>query len=250
MNAATSAAAAEKSLPLKSAVETEISNFVEQESPKRPAQIENDAERIRSSVARLTSNSIAELEGLTSELQELQEFLKSEVERVQREIENALAGIKIIIETIAPWKNTAELASASKERPRCSWGPGGKYCFGVPAIREDGNFNTWGSTMTPRSIPIQSPAGKRLARPGIRDAMFPLSALAGRGKNAPAGSLGAWRRKPPERLPRAARGRLPKVANIAKVAMLLRWPPSVFRGHLRGAPIPSHRQIRLWPALS
>jgi len=99
MNAPTSATAAEQS-------ETEISNFIEQDSPKRPAQIETDAERIRSSVARLTSNSIDELEGLTSELHALQEFLKSEVERVQVEIESALNGIKIIIETIAPWKST------------------------------------------------------------------------------------------------------------------------------------------------
>jgi hypothetical protein len=37
----------------------------------------------------------------------LQKFLKSEVERVQGEIESALAGIKIIVDTIAPWKNTA-----------------------------------------------------------------------------------------------------------------------------------------------
>ena len=101
MNAPTSAIAGEKS-------ETGITNFIEQGSPKRPAQIETDAERIRSSVARLTSNSIDELEGLTSELQALQEFLKSEVDRVQGEIKSALDGIKIIIETIAPWKDTAD----------------------------------------------------------------------------------------------------------------------------------------------
>jgi hypothetical protein len=41
-----------------------------------------------------------------SELQKLQEFLNSEVEKVQREIESALAGITIIVETIAPWKST------------------------------------------------------------------------------------------------------------------------------------------------
>jgi hypothetical protein len=87
-------------------VEAEISKLVEQKIPKRPSQIESDAERIRSSVSRLTSSSIDGLEGLTSELQELQGFLKSEVERVQGEIESALAGIKIIIETIAPWKST------------------------------------------------------------------------------------------------------------------------------------------------
>ena len=107
MNAPTSATVAEKS-------ETEISNSIEQESPKRATQIETDAERIRSSVARLTSNSIDELEGLTSELQALQEFLRSEVDRVQREIESALDGIKIIIETIAPWKSTVDSLAPSK----------------------------------------------------------------------------------------------------------------------------------------
>ena len=56
-----------------------------------------------SSVLRLTSNSIDGLEVLSSELRQLHTFLKSEVERVQSEIESALAGIKIIIETIAPW---------------------------------------------------------------------------------------------------------------------------------------------------
>jgi hypothetical protein len=107
MNAPTSSAAADKSLPVDSQVETEISKIVEKNIANRPPQIETDAERIRSSVARLTSNSIDGLEGLTSELQELQNFLKSEVERVQGDIESALAGIKIIVETIAPWKSTA-----------------------------------------------------------------------------------------------------------------------------------------------
>lgn len=65
-----------------------------------------DVDRIRSSVARLTSNSIEGLEGLSTELQALQRFLNSEVERVQGEIESALAGIKIIVDTIAPWKST------------------------------------------------------------------------------------------------------------------------------------------------
>jgi len=108
MSAPTSATAADKS-------ETEIRNFIEQVSPKRSDQIETDANRIRSSVARLTSNSIEELEGLTSELQALQEFLKSEVNRVQREIQSGLDGINIIIETIAPWKNTMDSLAATKD---------------------------------------------------------------------------------------------------------------------------------------
>jgi hypothetical protein len=114
MNAPTSSAAADKSLPVDS--EVEISKLVEQNIAKRPPQIETDAERIKSSVARLTSNSIDGLEGLTSELEELQKFLKSEVERVQGEIESALAGIKIIIDTIAPWKSTVSPAAPTSAR--------------------------------------------------------------------------------------------------------------------------------------
>ena len=68
-----------------------------------------------SSVVRLTSKSIDGLEVLSSELRQLQTFLKSEVERVQSEIESALAGIKIIIETIAPWVVGAVLAGANIE---------------------------------------------------------------------------------------------------------------------------------------
>jgi methyl-accepting chemotaxis protein len=87
-------------------VEAEISKLVE-EIPKSAPKIENDIERIRSSVTQLASHSIDGLEGLTSELQELQKFLKSEVERVESEIESALGGIKIIIEAIAPWRNSS-----------------------------------------------------------------------------------------------------------------------------------------------
>ena len=85
--------------------ETEIGDLTEQDSPKLPSQLEHRAERIRSSVARLTSSSVNELEGLTLELNALQEFLKSETDRVQREVESALAGLRIIIETISPWKS-------------------------------------------------------------------------------------------------------------------------------------------------
>jgi tRNA(Ser,Leu) C12 N-acetylase TAN1 len=87
---------------------TEKSLSVESAKPAQTAhtKIEFDAERIRSSVARLASNSIDDLEKLTSELQQLQEFLKSETERVQDQIGDILAGIGIIMETIAPWKTT------------------------------------------------------------------------------------------------------------------------------------------------
>ena len=78
-----------------------------EESSKPLTQIEEKATRIRSSIVRLTSTSIDGLEGLTSELQELQQFLKSETERVQNEIESVLTGISIIVDSIAPWKRLA-----------------------------------------------------------------------------------------------------------------------------------------------
>jgi len=97
MDTPTSAAPDEKTPP------TQVSN--EKSKPSGPPEI--SAERIKSSVARLTSNSIDELQGLVSELQTMQEFLKSEVDNVQRQIDSALAGINIIVETIGPWKSLA-----------------------------------------------------------------------------------------------------------------------------------------------
>jgi hypothetical protein len=125
MNTPTSSTAVEKPL---SDMEAEISTLVEQSVPKHPSQIESEVERIRSSLGRLTSNSIEGLQGLTSELQELQRFLNAEVERVEGEIKSALAGIKIIMETIAPFKNssvsTSPMTNARVVRPA---GFGSKY---------------------------------------------------------------------------------------------------------------------------
>jgi hypothetical protein len=122
MNAPTAdATTAQKLLSAQSDADTEINNLVEQETPNSLTQIdqrskqkiETDAERILSSIARLTSTSIGELEGLTSELQKLDEFLKSETGRVQREIESVLAGIKIIVEAITPWRRPSPPSSGA-----------------------------------------------------------------------------------------------------------------------------------------
>jgi hypothetical protein len=119
MSARTAAATVEKLLPLEPNIEAEINSLIEQQIPNRiqvekqppkRIQIEDDAERCRSFVARITSNSIDEVgelaSELTSALQNLQEYLKAEGERVQREIvdyahlnHTALAAIKTIIET-------------------------------------------------------------------------------------------------------------------------------------------------------
>jgi Fe-S cluster assembly scaffold protein SufB len=78
------------------------------------AQIDNDNELTKSSLARLTSNSINTLDELISEIQQMREFLKSESERVQHELGSyvqlsqrvALAASKIKADTIQPWKGT------------------------------------------------------------------------------------------------------------------------------------------------
>ena len=75
--------------------------------PPRP-QPGHDIERTKSSVARLTSSSMASLEGLIAEFQGVQKFLKTEVTRVQGEIDNAMTGIKIIMETIAPLRGIVQ----------------------------------------------------------------------------------------------------------------------------------------------
>jgi hypothetical protein len=103
MDTATSAAPDEKTSPPELAPATQP--VKEKSNPSGALEI--STERFNSSVARLTSNSIAELHQLASELQRMQEFLKSEVDSVQRQIDSAVAGINIIVETIGPWKSMA-----------------------------------------------------------------------------------------------------------------------------------------------
>jgi hypothetical protein len=86
-------------------VEMEFNKLVKHETATSISPLETNAERIRSSLARLSSSSVDDLEALTAELKRVQDFLKSEVDSVQRQIQGALAGINIIIETIVPWKN-------------------------------------------------------------------------------------------------------------------------------------------------
>ena len=74
----------------------------------------HDIEHIMSSVARLTTSSIEGLENLTSELHDLQKFLQTEVARVQSEVDNAMAGIKIIMEAIAPLRSLQTSGAAGR----------------------------------------------------------------------------------------------------------------------------------------
>jgi hypothetical protein len=101
MSARTAAATVEKSLPVESTIEAEINSLIQQQSPKR-AQVEDELGELASELA--------------SALQSLQEYLKTEGERVQREIvdyahlnRTALAAINTIIETTrAPSNEKAE----------------------------------------------------------------------------------------------------------------------------------------------
>ena len=127
MGTQTSAAPDEKTPPLDLSLAAQLSKLATQESSKPSGPPEYNAEQIRSSVARLTSSSIDELQGLVSELQKMQEFLKYEVDSVQRQIDSALAGINIIVETIGPWKSIATSQALPYRKPHQSWGTGGKY---------------------------------------------------------------------------------------------------------------------------
>ena len=103
MDTPTPAAPDEKTPPQEETLATQPSK----EKSASSSPLEVSAERFNTSVARLTVNSIDELHKLAFELQKMQEFLKSEVESVQRQIDRAVAGINIIVETIGPWKSMA-----------------------------------------------------------------------------------------------------------------------------------------------
>jgi len=105
MDSPTSAPPEEKPpLNLDSTLGAELNRLANKQSSSLSTPLENQAELIKNSVARLSSNSVDELQALVSELQKMQEFLKAEVDRVQIQIDGALAGINIIIDTIRPWQ--------------------------------------------------------------------------------------------------------------------------------------------------
>ena len=117
MEIPTSAAPHGKTPPPSEALATQI----QKEKTNASGALEISADRFNSSVARLSSNSIDELHQLVSELQKMQEFLKSEVTSVQRQIDSAVAGINVIVETIGPWKSIAgsfRVPSGTRSAPR------------------------------------------------------------------------------------------------------------------------------------
>ena len=120
MESSTSEEIAGKSVSANSGADSLVRDSAERES--KPVQtplskVGVDAERLRSSIAKLTSNSTKELDKLVNELEALQEFLKSETGRVQGEIESVLDGIKIIVEAITPWKTACVAGEHNNTRP-------------------------------------------------------------------------------------------------------------------------------------
>lgn len=109
-------------------IEAEISRLAEQTIAKTRLRLQAEAEQIRGAVSRLTSNSVDGLEGLMSELQCLREFLKCEGDRVRGKIESALAGINVIVDTIAPWKalSVPVPPAPTNSRPALRYWPAGR----------------------------------------------------------------------------------------------------------------------------
>jgi hypothetical protein len=108
-------------------VEGEIRGFVRKEfgSARRPQPViegsDQGAGQVNSLIQRVAGASVLEIEKLISELQTLRDFLRSEGERVQREIagyvqlsDAAMKSTKIIADSVTQWKGAVD--SARTER--------------------------------------------------------------------------------------------------------------------------------------
>jgi len=108
-------------------VEGEIRGFVRKEfaSVRRPQPLvdsgDQGAQQVNSLIQRVAGASVLEIEKLISELQTLRDFLRSEGDRVQREIagyvqlsDAAMKSTKIIADSVAQWKGTVDSARAER----------------------------------------------------------------------------------------------------------------------------------------
>ena len=109
-------------------VEGEIRGFVRKEfSPvRRPLSLAETgcqgAGQVTSLIQRVSGASVLEIEKLITELQGLRDFLRSEGERVQREIagyvqlsDGAMKSTKVIADSVAQWKGAVD--NARVDRP-------------------------------------------------------------------------------------------------------------------------------------
>jgi hypothetical protein len=108
-------------------VEGEIRGFVRKEfgSARRPQPViessDQGASQVNSLIQRVAGASVLEIEKLISELQTLRDFLRSEGERVQREIagyvqlsDAAMKSTKIIADSVTQWKGAVDSARAER----------------------------------------------------------------------------------------------------------------------------------------
>ena len=107
-------------------VEGEIRGFVRKEfaAVRRPltlAETDQGVGQVNSLIQRVSGASVIELEKLIAELQSLRDFLRSEGERVQREIagyvhlsDAAMKSTKIIAESVAQWKGAVDTTRAER----------------------------------------------------------------------------------------------------------------------------------------
>jgi len=107
--------------PSETEVEGEIREFVRRDVARRssPSDPGSDlmANNVNSLVQRVATTSTQEIDKLIAELQTLREYLRSESERVQREIggyahlsQSALASTKVIADAMSQWKAAYENA--------------------------------------------------------------------------------------------------------------------------------------------
>ena len=108
-------------------VEGEIRGFVRKEfaSVRRPQPLvdsgDQGAQQVNSLIQRVAGASVLEIEKLISELQGLRDFLRSEGERVQREIagyvqlsDAAMKSTRIIADSVMQWKGAVDTARVEK----------------------------------------------------------------------------------------------------------------------------------------
>src|SRR5262245_31906986 len=122
MNAMTSSEQIAAENPTTSEFEGEIREFVRKDvAPwrKRPERSERtepsaEAESVSMLVQRVAGASIGEIDNVIEELRSMREFLRSEGERVQREIagyasvsQTAAASMKVIADSMAQWRNAS-----------------------------------------------------------------------------------------------------------------------------------------------
>src|SRR5688572_10413482 len=98
-----------------SAVEGDIRDLFRKDMARksRPeSSSENAPEGLTSLIGRVSGQSVGEIEALISELQQVRNFLRAEGERLQRDLTHfaqmnlaALTSVKVIHESIGPWKS-------------------------------------------------------------------------------------------------------------------------------------------------